>query len=102
MSITQELLNMSLAMAVPLEVSGYLEDKDRWEADTEIIRDIGQVLACQSDELIYKQPGVTSKLFCKLTKALAWSSFQPGGIQFNGYRYEVVANKLQILAVEKT
>lgn len=101
MTTTQLLLNMTLSLSVPSQVIKYLANRKLWEADEDVIREIGQTLASHSDELIYKQPGVTSKLFCQLTKALAWSSFQPGGIRFNGFHYEMVGDKLQIVPVEE-
>jgi hypothetical protein len=101
MSTNSDVLNLTLSLAVPMEAAKYVGQPDRWESDTENIRAIGQVLASQGDELLYKQKGVTSKLFCELTKALAWSSFQPGGIRFNGYHYEVINDKLQIAMIEE-
>lgn len=103
MSHNSLVVNLTLSLAIPLEVSRYVENMDRWEADTEIVRGYAQVLAHQGDELLFKQEGTTAKIFCVLAKSLAWSSFQPGGVRFNGYHYEVVNGKLQISELkEKT
>ena len=85
---TSDLLNCSLAIAVPLALKRYEQSPERWDADKELIVSYAEVFASQGDELLFREEGVTGQLFTKLARALAWLSFQPGGVRFNGVLYE--------------
>ena len=85
---TSDLLNCSLAIAVPLATKEYKQFPERWEADKELIVSYADVFAHQGDELLFYQKGVSGQLFAKLARALAWLSFLPGGVRFNGVLYE--------------
>jgi hypothetical protein len=85
---TGDLLNYSLAIAVPLATKEYQRFPEKWEADKELIISYADVFAGQGDELLFKQKGVSGQLFTKLARALAWLSFLPGGVKFNGVLYE--------------
>ena len=86
---TSDLLNCSLAIAVPLAAKEYEQFPERWEADKGLIVSYADVFAHQGDELLFYQKGVSGQLFAKLARALAWLSFLPGGVRFNGVLYEV-------------
>ena len=85
---TSDLLNCSLAIAVPLAAKEYEQFPERWEADKGLIVSYADVFAHQGDELLFYQKGVSGQLFAKLARALAWLSFLPGGVRFNGVLYE--------------
>jgi hypothetical protein len=85
---TSDLLNCSLAIAVPLATKQYEKFPERWEADKELIVSYADVFAHQVDELLFREEGVSGQLFAKLARALAWASFLPGGVRFNGVLYE--------------
>jgi len=85
---TSDLLNCSLAIAVPLATKQYEQFPEKWEADKELIVSYADVFAGQGDELLFREKGVSCQLFGKLARALAWLSFLPGGVRFNGVIYE--------------
>ena len=85
---TSDLLNCSLAIAVPLATKQYEQFPEKWEADKELIVSYADVFAGQGDELLFREKGVSCQLFAKLARALAWLSFLPGGVRFNGVIYE--------------
>lgn len=86
--ITDDLLNCSLAIAIPLAAIEYQEDFDKWESDREKIMSYAEVFSHQGDELLFRQKGVSGPLFVKLARALAWLAFVPGGVNFNGVLYQ--------------
>lgn len=88
MSSTSDLLTLTLAIAVPIAAEQYQRFPERWELDRELIISYSDVFAGQGDELLFRQEGVTGPLFAKLAHALAWLSFLPNGVKFNGVLYE--------------
>jgi hypothetical protein len=91
---TSDLLNCSLAIAVPIAIKQYEQFPERWDADKELIVSYAEVFAGQGDELLYRKEEVSGQLFTKLARALAWLSFQPGGVRFNGVLYEAKSTHL--------
>jgi hypothetical protein len=85
---TGDLLNCTLAIAVPLVVEEYQSTPYRWESDREKIMGYAEVFCSQADELLFYQKGVSGELFCKLARTLAWLSFLPDGVRFNGVWYK--------------
>ena len=94
MSSTSDLLNLTLAIAVPIAANKYQEAPWQWELDRELIMSYSDVFASQGDELLFRQKGVSGPLFAKLAHALAWLSFLPGGVTFNGVLYEAKLSSL--------
>jgi hypothetical protein len=88
MTSTSDLLNCTLAIAVPLAVKEYQEFPEKWEADKELITSYSEVFVSQGDELLFREKGVTGPLFAKLARTLAWLSLLPDGVKFNGVLYE--------------
>lgn len=91
---TSDLLNCNLAIAVPLATKEYEQFPEKWEANRELIISYADVFASQGDELLFRQEGVSGQLFAKLARALAWLSFLPGGVRFNGVLYEAKLSNL--------
>ena len=85
---TGDLLNYTLAIAVPLAVEEYKKTPGKWESDREDIAGNADVFCSNGDELLFYQRGVSGKLFAKLARTLAWLSFLPDGVTFNGVCYK--------------
>lgn len=85
---TGDLLNCTLAIAVPLAVDEYQRNPEKWESDREKITGHVDVFCSNGDELLFYQKGVSGELFAKLARTLAWLSFLPNGVIFNGVLYK--------------
>lgn len=86
--MSQELLRMSLQVAVPL----HAREMMRCPIDELVALgpDLAQVIAEKGDVIQFagKKRGETAAAFNALAKALAIMSFWPGGVLFLGDRYE--------------
>ena len=72
---TSDLLNCSLAIAVPLATKQYEQFPERWEADKELIVSYADVFAHQGDELLFREEGVSGQLFAKISQSFGVGIF---------------------------
>jgi hypothetical protein len=84
----------SLSLAVYVEIlniqkKGYISD-----AMIEDAINSAEIIATKSDTLMYdSQSGEASRIFAKLSRAVAILAFQPGGVEIFGQKYEAKLTK---------
>lgn len=93
-SIREELLRMSVMIAVPLQIAK-LQEKggpNRWQ--WEWVRDFADELGSKGDILQFKSDtkGETANVFNNFAYALAIMSFAPGGVRFAGLHFETTVS----------
>lgn len=86
---SEDLLPITLAVAVPLALSDLAERGGPSEADWLWAQGLAQQIA-ESEALLFVTPGTTGRLFASLAGALAIMAYAPGGIRAFGHHWQAV------------
>lgn len=85
-----QLLPLTLSVAVPLRVVEYQRRGGPTDADRERVREFASVLGAKGDILQFGggKPGEVAEVFNGLADALAVLAFQPGGVHAFGHHFQ--------------
>jgi len=87
MNDTEQVLMLSLAIAVPLRIAELtaLPDKRRWPRIRAWADAAVDIIACEGDTLQYgSKPGDAARVFDHLARGVAALAMAPGGVTFHG------------------
>lgn len=86
--VNETLLELHLAVAVPLEIDYLAEHGGPDEFMYQRVREWATTFGSQADTILYPVKDVTRQMVQPLVEALAILAFQPGGVTFGHLHFE--------------